>query len=69
LIMISVGLGVVAALEFCRILGSFVANLNASDARVFLGSTVILVAVGILATYLPARRVAHIDPSVALRYE
>jgi predicted permease len=69
LILISIGLGLVASWEFCHVLAAFVSNLNATDVRVFLGSTVILATVGLFATYLPARKSTSVDPSVALRYE
>jgi ABC-type antimicrobial peptide transport system permease subunit len=69
LISISVGFGVVAALVFSHILGAFVSNLNVDDVRVLLASTVILVAAGVFATYLPARKSTRVDPSVALRHE
>jgi predicted permease len=69
LILISIAGGLFLALEFARILAAFVSNLNANDVSVFVGSTAVLAAVGLLATYLPARKSTRVDPSVALRCE
>jgi putative ABC transport system permease protein len=39
------------------------------DAMTFAASALVLLAVPILASYVPARRVAHVDPAAALRHE
>lgn len=60
-----VGLG--AALAFGRVLQSLLYETAASDPRVLGVLALVMLAVGALACYLPARRAMHIDPVIALR--
>ena len=62
-----VGLGVAAAAT--RVMGSLLFEVSTHDPVTFGAAALALTAVSALATYLPARRVARIDPVVALRSE
>jgi putative ABC transport system permease protein len=67
LTLIGVGLGTVGALVAGRALGSLIYGVSSRDAGTLLlaGTTVILVA--LLASLLPARRAARVDPMQSLR--
>ena len=64
---VAIGLGISAATS--RLLTSFLFGLTATDGITFIGGSMVLCLVAIVATYLPARRAAHVDPLVALRHE
>jgi predicted permease len=61
--------GIVAAFGLTRLIESFLFGLTAADPISFGAAAVLLLVVGALAGYLPARRASKIDPMIALRYE
>jgi macrolide transport system ATP-binding/permease protein len=62
-------LGLALALGLLRFAKSMLFGVEASDPATFSLVTIILIAVTLLACYLPARRAMRVDPMVALRYE
>ena len=62
-----VGLGIAAAST--RALRPLLFGIEAGDPTVFVTMSVVLLAVGVLASYLPARRASLVDPTEALRRE
>jgi ABC-type antimicrobial peptide transport system permease subunit len=52
-----------------KVLSSLLYKVSSADPLVFSSALILLVAISLLACYLPARRAARIDPTVALRYE
>jgi ABC-type antimicrobial peptide transport system permease subunit len=69
LLMIGGALGILLALGAARLLGSTIFGISPYDPFTFLAVPLVLLAVVLVASYLPARRAMKVDPMVALRYE
>ncbi len=69
LTVIGLGLGLIASFALTRLLSGLLFGVAAVDATTFTTISLLLVAVSMLACYLPARRAMRIDPMLALRYE
>ena len=69
--LIAAGLviGLLASFGLTRFIASQVWGISVSDPITFASVVAIVVLVGFMACFLPARRAAHVDPMVALRYE
>jgi putative ABC transport system permease protein len=66
---IGLAVGLIAAAAMMRLLSSMLFGVNAFDPLTYVGVTVGLGAVALLATWLPARQATRIDPMLALRSE
>jgi putative ABC transport system permease protein len=64
-----IAIGTALALGLTRALAFALAGVKATDPMIFAVAALILLLVGILAGYLPARRASRVDPMVALRDE
>jgi len=61
--------GLVLALVATRFLAAWLYGVRTLDLGSFLGAAGLLLAVALIASYLPARRAAQVDPMIALRQE
>ena len=69
LVLTGVAIGVLAALALSRVVATLLFGVSSRDAAAFAGAVGVMAVVALLATILPARRAAQVDPTVALRYE
>jgi putative ABC transport system permease protein len=67
--LLGVVVGAIGALAMGRVLSSLIYQVKPTDPMTFLAVTVLLTAVAVLASIIPAYRATKVDPMVALRYE
>jgi putative ABC transport system permease protein len=69
--LISIGLliGLPASVALAQLLAGVIFGVRAGDLTTFVGVTLLLCAITILACYVPARRAMRVDPMVALHHE
>ena len=64
---LSVGAGLVMAFGVTRLMTGFLPNVAPADPLTFVATAMTLCAVGLLATWIPARRATTVDPAITLR--
>jgi putative ABC transport system permease protein len=69
LVLTGVGIGILATLGLTRFLSSLLYGVKPTDPLTYVAVSLILMAVALLACYMPARRASRLNPTVALRYE
>jgi putative ABC transport system permease protein len=67
--IMGIAVGLIGILAFARVMTSLLYNVAPTDPFTIAAVCVILLAVTVTASYLPARRALRVDPMVALRYE
>jgi putative ABC transport system permease protein len=66
LTLIGIAVGLAGSLGLAKVIASLLFNVPAIDPATFLGIPLLLIVVALIACYLPARRAARLDPTVAL---
>jgi predicted permease len=69
LALVGLGAGTVAALLLTRLLSGLLYGVSLTDPLTFGVVVIVLLAVALAASYLPARRAMRVDPIIALRHE
>jgi putative ABC transport system permease protein len=69
LILVGVAAGLVLALALTRYLASLLFGVTPADPLTFIGVCAVLMSAGLLASWLPAKRAAAVDPMLSLRWE
>jgi ABC-type antimicrobial peptide transport system permease subunit len=68
-VLVGIAIGLAGGLALARAAGSLIYGVSATDPVTFISVPVVLLAVGLVATAIPARRAAMVDPIRTLRAE
>ena len=69
LVALGSGIGVATAIGASRLLASLLYGVQPTDPLAMAGAVAVLIAVGMLAAYVPARRASLTDPAIVLRQQ
>jgi len=69
LAIVGAAVGLVCALIVSHLMASLLYGVRPTDPFTFVGVALLLIAVALLACYIPARYATRVDPMTALRYE
>jgi putative ABC transport system permease protein len=69
LALTGLALGMLVSVALSRFMTAFLYGVKATDPLTFAGVGALLIAIALVAGYVPARRAARVDPLVALRHE
>src|SRR5699024_920382 len=67
LTMLGVAIGIAGALALTRVVAGLLYEVSAFDAMTFVSAPLMLAGVGFVASWIPARRAAKVDPAIAMR--
>ena len=68
-VAVGVLIGIAAAVGVTRALGNLLFGVQAVDVSTFVAMSALMIVIGLLASYVPARRASRVDPMVLLRPE
>ena len=69
LVLIGITLGLITSFAVTRVMQKMLFEVSPSDPTTFAGISMLLVAVALIACFIPARRATKVEPIIALRYE
>ncbi len=69
LTLLGIAIGIALAIGLTRLISEFLFGVKPTDPLTYAAVALGLIAVALLACYIPARRASRVDPMVALRYE
>jgi putative ABC transport system permease protein len=66
---LGIAMGTAAAFGLTRALSSLLFGVTAADPATFAVVAILLLLIGLIASYIPARRAAALDPMIAIQHE
>jgi putative ABC transport system permease protein len=69
LVGVGIGLGLAGAVLLARMISSLLYGIAAFDVTTVVSVSILLAIVALVASYVPARRAANVNPMDSLRYE